>query len=119
MQGLGILGGGTSRRLGGSFQGPWVVRCTHRLSFRLIHSCSQRFTGDRGPPVRAGQERSRTVVNGVAQSSKACERSNTDRSYQREPWAPRLGDWAMQRKSWEPVDRGQLAGLGETLGKNH
>lgn len=52
-----------------------MVRCTRRLSFRLIHSRSQRFTGDRGPPVRAGQERLRTVVNGVAQSSKACDKA--------------------------------------------
>ena len=43
------------------------------LSFGLIHSCPQTFTGDRGHPVRAGHEHRRTVVNGGAQYSKACE----------------------------------------------
>jgi hypothetical protein len=43
------------------------------LSFGLIHSRPQTFTGDRGHPVRAGHEHRRTVVNGGAQYSKACE----------------------------------------------
>src|SRR5215472_11755976 len=43
------------------------------LSLWLIHRRSRRFTGDRGPAVRAGHERWRTVVNAGAQYSKACE----------------------------------------------
>jgi hypothetical protein len=39
---------------------------SHSLPFTAVH-------GGRGPPVRAGQGRSRPVVNGGAQSSKACE----------------------------------------------
>jgi hypothetical protein len=39
----------------------------------VSHCRSQRFTGDCGPPVHAGQERWRTLVNAQAQSSKACE----------------------------------------------
>jgi hypothetical protein len=58
---------------------PWVIRYTRRLSFRLIHSRSLRFTGDRGPTVRAGHGRWRTVVNGDAQSSKACEEATPPR----------------------------------------
>jgi hypothetical protein len=46
---------------------------TARLSFRLIHSCSRRFSGGRQPGHPCCQGRSRTVVNGSAQSSKACE----------------------------------------------
>ena len=47
-------------------RGPW-------LSLWLIHSRPGPFTDGRGPPVRAGHERWRTVVNGGAQDSKACE----------------------------------------------
>jgi hypothetical protein len=43
------------------------------LSFGLIRSRSRRFTGYRGPCVRAGRGRSRPVVAGGAQSSKACD----------------------------------------------
>jgi hypothetical protein len=43
------------------------------LSFGLIHCRPQTFAGDRGHPVRAGHEHRRTVVNGGAQDSKACE----------------------------------------------
>src|SRR5215469_327644 len=43
------------------------------LSFWLIHLRPGPFTGGRGPPVRAAHERWWTVVNGVAQYSKACE----------------------------------------------
>jgi hypothetical protein len=43
------------------------------LSFGLIHPRPGAFTSGRGPPVRAGQERSRPVVDARAQSSKACE----------------------------------------------
>jgi hypothetical protein len=42
------------------------------LSFDLIHPRPGPFTGDRGPPVRAGQGRWRPVVDGGAQSSKTC-----------------------------------------------
>ena len=47
-------------------RGPW-------LSLWLIHSRPGPFTDGRGPPVRAGHERWRTVVNAGAQHSKACE----------------------------------------------
>ena len=43
------------------------------LSLWLIHYRSRRFTGDRGPAVRTGHERWRTVRNAQAQYSKACE----------------------------------------------
>ena len=43
------------------------------LSFGLIHCRPRPFAGDREPAVRTGQERWRTVVNGGAQYSKACE----------------------------------------------
>jgi hypothetical protein len=43
------------------------------LSFGLIHPRPPPFTSVRGPPVRAGHGRRRTVVNGGAQYSKACE----------------------------------------------
>ena len=46
--------------------GPW-------LSLWLIHPRPEPFTGGRGQPVLAGHERWRTVVNGGAQYSKACE----------------------------------------------
>jgi hypothetical protein len=43
------------------------------LSLCPIHPRPEPFAGVRGLPVRAGQERWRTVVNGGAQYSKACE----------------------------------------------
>src|SRR5215468_3043088 len=43
------------------------------LSLWLIHPRPGTFTGGRGPRVRAGHEHWRTVVNGGAQYSKACE----------------------------------------------
>src|SRR5262245_47843656 len=43
------------------------------LSFGLIHPRPPPFTSVRGPPVRAGHGRRRTVVNSGAQYSKACE----------------------------------------------
>src|SRR5215813_8221510 len=43
------------------------------LSFGLIHLRPPPFTSVRGPPVRAGHGRRRTVVNSGAQYSKACE----------------------------------------------
>jgi hypothetical protein len=43
------------------------------LSFGLIHPGPEPFTGERGVPVRPGQVCSRPVVDGAAQSSKACE----------------------------------------------
>jgi hypothetical protein len=43
------------------------------LSFGLIHPRTGPFTNDRVPPLRAGQERWRTVVNSAAKYSKACE----------------------------------------------
>ena len=46
------------------------------LSLWLIHCRSRRFTGVRGPAVRAGHEHWRTVVNAKAQYSKACEGAN-------------------------------------------
>ena len=42
---------------------------TLRLSFRLIHSCSQQFTGGRRPGIHAARD----VADGSAESSKACE----------------------------------------------
>jgi hypothetical protein len=43
------------------------------LSFGLIHPRPGPFTGERQPSVRPGQVHSRPVVDGIAQSSKACE----------------------------------------------
>ena len=66
--------------------------------FRAHSLPSGTFTGDRGHPVRAGHEHRRTVVNGGAQYSKACEGA-TLRGFNPTSTAADL----QEHRCWRPV----------------
>ena len=63
-----------ARRTPGIGTGAGRRGVTPRLSFRLIHSCSRRFTGGRPPGIRAARDaggRRRTVVRSPRKRVKA------------------------------------------------